>query len=354
VVIIAALATAAVGLSPIVGALIAGLLIAETEYHTEVETITEPFKGLALGVFLITVGMGLNLRLVWDRLPEIALAVALVFGAKAVVTGVLLRLSGARLGTSTEAGILLASPSETTLIVLSAAVTAGLIHTQAAQFWQAVTAIGLTITPILAIVGRRLASRMDRASARPTAPPETEELRSIIVGFGRVGRLVADMLREHEKPFLAIDADADLVSAGLADGYPVVFGDAARGPALARLDLAHASAVILTMDDPHGAQRLVRRLRGEFPELPIIARARDARHAGQLYKAGASHAVPETLESSLQLSEAVLVDLGVPMGFVIASIHEKRDELRQQIMDEGDLAEKPKLKSATLRERSAS
>src|SRR5690606_19539997 len=114
------------------------------------------------------------------------------------------------------------------------------------------------------------------------------------------------------------------------------------------------TAVILTMDDPHGAGHLVKRLRAEFPELPIIARARDAQHAAQLYRAGASHAVPETLESSLQLSEAVLVDLGVPMGFVIASIHEKRDELRQQIMDEGELAARPKLKSASLRERTTS
>lgn len=352
VVIVAALATAGAGLSPIVGALIAGLLIAETEYHAEVETITEPFKGLALGIFLITVGMGLNLTLVWERLAEISLAVALVFTAKAIVTGLLLRLSGARTGTSTEAGILLASPSETTLIVLSAALTAGLIRTEAAQFWQAVTAIGLTITPILAIGGRWLAQRVDRAAIRHTVP-EDEGARAFIIGFGRVGRLVADLLRQHDQPFIAVDSDADLVAAGLREHYPVAFADASRGPSLNRLGIEQATAVILTMDDPQGAQRLVRRLRGEYPDLPIIARARDASHAAQLYRAGASHAVPETLESSLQLSEAVLVDLGVPMGFVIASIHEKRDELRQQIMEEGELSEKPKLKSATLRERTA-
>jgi len=353
VVIVAALATAGVGLSPIVGALIAGLLIAETDYHAEVESITEPFKGLALGIFLITVGMGLNLGLIWDRLMEVALAVGLVFGAKALVTGVLLRLSGARAGTSTEAGILLASPSETTLIVLTAGLSAGLIKADAAQFWQAVTAIGLTITPILAIGGRWLARRMDTASVRQAPVPDEDEPRTIIVGFGRVGRLVADMMRLHGQPFLAVDSDADLVSAGHADGYPVTFADAARAGSLNRLGLSTATAVVLTMDDPQGARRLVRRLRNEFAELPIIARARDARHAAQLYRAGATHAVPETLESSLQLSEAVLVDLGVPMGFVIASIHEKRDELRLQIMEEGELSEKPKLKSATLRERTA-
>jgi CPA2 family monovalent cation:H+ antiporter-2 len=107
------------------------------------------------------------------------------------------------------------------------------------------------------------------------------------------------------------------------------------------------------MDEPISAQRLVKKLRGLYPDLPIIARARDARHAAVLYRAGATHAVPETLESSLQLSEAVLVNLGVAMGPVIASIHEKRDELRDLIMEQGGLAEKPRLKSTSLDERAA-
>jgi len=350
VVIVASLATAATGLSPIVGALLAGLLIAETEYRAEVEQVTEPFQGLALGVFLITVGMSLNLPQIWEGIGQIAVAVLLVFSAKALITGLLLRISGAGLGTATEVGILLASPSETTLIVLGAALAAGLIGAETAGFWQAVTAIGLTVTPILAILGRWLARRVDRAPL-PTAVPAEEGERAYIVGFGRVGRLVADLLCQHGKPFVAIDSDADLIAQGLRDGYAVVFADAARGQALQRLGVADATAVILTMDDPQGVQRLTRRLRTEFPDLPIIARARDSRHAAELYRAGASHAVPETLESSLQLSEAVLVDLGVPMGPVIASIHEKRDEMRRLIMEEGGLAKKPKLKSSLLRDR---
>ena len=352
VVIVASLATAAVGLSPIVGALLAGLLIAETEYHGEVETMTEPFKGLALGVFLITVGMQLDLALVWARGGEVLAALALVFTAKAIVTAIMLRLSGARAGTSTEAGILLASPSETTLIVLSAAIGARLLAPADAQFWQLVTALGLTVTPILALLGRWLARRVDQAAPRPALEDEGGP-RAVIVGFGRVGRLVADMLGEHAKPYLAIDADADLIAAGQREGYAVAYGDAARGAMLGRLELHRATAVILTMNDPQGALRLVRRIRKEHPDLPIIARARDAANAGQLYRAGATHAVPETLESSLQLSEAVLVDLGVPMGFVIASIHEKRDHFREQIMEEGQLAAKPKLRSTSLRERAA-
>ncbi|PLK24311.1 cation:proton antiporter [Novosphingobium sp. TH158] len=353
VVIVAALATAASGLSPIVGALIAGLLIAETEYSGEVEAMTEPFKGLALGVFLITVGMSLDLGQVWEQIGSILIAVIAVLGVKALVTALVLRAMGVRAGTSTETGILMASPSETTLIVLGTAMGVGLIHAEAARFWQAVTALGLTITPLLALLGRRLGKRIDRAKPSPPPVVEGNEPRAIIVGFGRVGRMVADMLRTHEKPFIALDADADLIAQGAADGYPVVFGDAVHGRVLSHLGIDRASAVILTMDEPHSMQRIIRSLRTQYPDLPIIARARDASHAAQLYKAGASHAVPETLESSLQLSEAVLVDLGVPMGFVIASVHEKRDELRAQIMEEGELEVKPRLKSASLREHSA-
>jgi CPA2 family monovalent cation:H+ antiporter-2 len=350
VVILASLATGAVGLSPIVGALIAGLLIAETEYDGEVGHMIAPFKGLALGVFLLTVGMGLDLTVLWERMGEILIAVALVFSAKALVTGVLLRMSGARLGTSAETGILLASPSETTLIVLGAAQAGKLILPSAAQFWEIVTALGLTVTPILAIGGHWLAKRLDHAAQAPSdeglAPKH-----AIVVGCGRVGRLVAEMLREHGQPYVAIDIDPELVKAARADGIIARYADAARSDALERLGLDEATAVIFTMDEPVAVQRHIRRLRAARPDLPIIARARDASHAAALYRAGASHAVPETLESSLQLSEAVLVDLGVAMGPVIASIHEKRDELRAQIMEEGNLAAKPQLKSAGLRER---
>lgn len=350
VVIVASLATGGVGLSPIVGALIAGLLIAETEYHTEVEGITAPFKGLALGVFLITVGMDIDLSVIAAHLLPILVATLGVLLVKALVTGVLLRLMGARPGTATETGILMASPSETTLIVLSAAASAALIQPGTAQFWQIVTALGMTVTPALAWIGRRLGRQVDGHAHIPGTEPEEGE-RAVIVGFGRVGRLIADMLRGHDKRFIAVESNPDLIREAKAHGYPVLFGDAGAPHTLRRLDLTRATSVILTMDEPITAQRLVRRLRGAYPDLPIIARARDANHAAALYKAGATHAVPETLEASLQLSEAVLVELGVPMGFVIASIHEKRDELRELIMEEGGLSEKPKLKSSTLRDR---
>ena len=353
VVIAAALVTGAVGLSPIVGALVAGLLIAETDYHNEVEAMIEPFKGLALGVFLLTVGMSIDLAMVWERLWEIAIATSAVLVIKAVVTGIMMRLHGARTATATEAGILLASPSETTLIVLASAVAVGLIRPDAAQFWQVVTALGLTITPFLAILGRWLARRVERDDPAPETGTDEAVQRALIVGGGRVGRLVAEMLARHGKPYLIVEGDADLVRQIRLDGLVVAYADAARPGALARYSPENASAVILTMDQPVATQRLGKQLRNDYPDLPIISRARDASHAAALYRAGASHAVPETLESSLQLSEAVLIDLGVPMGPVIASIHEKRDQFRSQIMEEGDLDEKPKLRTDSLRERAS-
>ena len=347
VVIGASLATSAAGLSPIVGALLAGLLIAETEYHTEVEGITEPFKGLALGIFLITVGMSIDLMTIWDNLGPIALAVVGVLTLKALVTSVLLRLMGARRSTATETGILMASPSETTLIVLATATQALLIQPGTAMFWQIVTAIGLTVTPLLAKLGRMVGRRIEHAGAGGLELDGAGDSRVIIIGFGRVGRLVADMLTVHGKSFVGIDTDADLIREAKTEGYQAIFGNAARNDVLQRLGIETAPAVILTMDEPILTQSLTRKLRTQFPDLAIITRARDTSHAAALYRAGASHAVPETLESSLQLSEAVLVDLGVAMGPVIASIHEKRDEYRAQIQDEGKLGYKPKLRTST-------
>lgn len=345
VVIIASLATSAVGLSPIFGALIAGLLIAETDYRHEVEVITAPFKGLALGVFLITIGMQIDLNFIRENWSMLAAAVSGIILVKAFVTGGLLKIAGARTGTATETGLLMSSPSETTLIVLAAASAAQLISAETATFWQAATAIGLTITPILARIGHDMAKRIELRECEPppvAAPAQVE--RAIIVGFGRVGVLIADMLGKHDLPYVAVEANIDAVTSARRRGYDVMFGDVSRPEVLEKLDIANAKALIITMDEPVLAARIVKRVRTDFPDLTIISRARDADHAAELYRAGVSDAVPETLESSLQLSEAVLVDLGIPMGFVIASIHEKRDEFRRIIMEQGGLDEAPKLK----------
>ena len=348
-VILASLLTAAIGLSPVLGALVAGVTIAETDYRSEVEVITAPFRGLALGVFLITVGMRIDFRTLAAAWPTFLAALAAVLAVKTIVTGALLRLSGSRPGTAAETGLLMASPSETSLILIGAAAATGAIAQSTASFWQAVTALGLTITPLLAELGRFAGRKVDHGAVdEPQAG--VAKGRTVIFGFGRVGHMVADMLIAHQKPYLAVDSDIDAVRHAREAGYNILFGDVRRPELTDKLHLGHAAALVLTMDDPVLVARLARKVRGWVPDLPIIARARDTDHAAQLYKSGVTDAVPETLEASLQLAEAVLVDVGAPMGFVIASIHEKRAELRSEIMAEAELEAEPRLGRRRLRD----
>ena len=353
VVIVASLVTSAIGFSAVLGALIAGIVIAETEYRGEVEVITAPFRGLGLGIFLITVGISVDFRVILADWQSLFGALVGVLVVKAAVTALLLRLGGARMAVAAETGVLMASPSETTLIVLGSTTAAQLISRDTASFWQIVTAMGLTVTPLLAKLGRAAGSRFaGGAMARQMdASLDAAALGQVVIlGFGRVGRMVADMLEAHGKDYLAVDSDIDGVAASRKEGYDVLFGDVARPELIDKLRERQPSALILTMDNPVLVNRLTKQLRRVFPDLPIVARARDTAHAAALYKAGVTDAVPETLEASLQLSEAVLVDLGVPMGPVIASIHEKRDQLRAEIKTEAELEEQPRLGRRRLRD----
>lgn len=355
VVITSSLITSAVGFSPVFGALIAGIVIAETEYRGEVEVITAPIRGLGLGIFLITVGISLDFRLILGSWQQILLAVVGVLTVKAIVTAVLLKLEGARTGVAAETGVLMASPSETTLIVLGAATAAQLIRPETAAFWQIVTAIGLTITPFLAKLGRLAGRRVDTAApAQVTKALEEGGTRKVIIlGFGRVGRMVADMLEAHGYDYVAIDSDVDCIAEARSSGHEAIFGDVSHPEIIARLQRGEPAAFILTMDNPVLVNRVAKRLREAFADLPIVARARDTAHAAKLYKAGVTDAVPETLEASLQLAEAALVDLGVAMGPVIASIHEKRDQLRAEIKSVAELEEEPRLGRRRLRDAGA-
>ena len=348
-VILASLATSGIGLSPIIGALIAGVLIAETDYRNEVEVITAPLRGLALGVFLITVGMSMDIRSILSNWPQLLGALALVLLAKTLVTSLLLRMAGSRLAVAAETGLLMASPSETTLILLGAGAAAGIINPEAANFWLVVTALGLTVTPLLAKLGRLAARRVDREDVQAIDEGAAAG-KTVVFGFGRVGRMITDMLAEHQRPYLAVESDIDAVLAAREERYEVMFGDVGNATLVERLGIGHASAIVLTMDDPVLVVRLTRSLRAAYPDLPIIARARDTDHAARLYRAGVTDAVPEAVEAALQLSEAVLVDIGVAMGPVIASIHEKRSQLRAEIMEQAELVEEPTLGRRRLRD----
>ena len=281
--------------------------------------------------------------------PLILGAAAAVLIVKAVVTTALVGPPESVSAAAVETGVMMASPSETSLIVLTAAAGAGLLSAATASFWTTVTAIGLTVTPLLAALGKRIGRRVEHDA--PARPQDISGAgRTVIFGFGRVGRIVADMLREHDKPYLAVDSDVDNVRKAQSSGYDVLFGDVSRPELADQLKLGHAAALVLTMDDPVQVARIANRVRGWVPDLPIIARARDTAQAARLYKAGVTDAVPETLEASLQLSEAVLVDIGLAMGPVIAVIHEKRDQMRAKIKAEAELEEEPRPLGRRLRD----
>jgi CPA2 family monovalent cation:H+ antiporter-2 len=192
----------------------------------------------------------------------------------------------------------------------------------------------ITIPLLIRILGRGTprAPAGEAALAAGLTPRHDDGLeRVMVVGYGRVGQLVADMLTRHKLEFLAIDADPALVARERARGKPIFYGDVTQVELLRRCGIQSARALVVTLDAPDAIESVVRAARSERPDLTIVARARDAAHASKLYDLKVTDAVPETIEASLQLSEAALIDIGVPMGLVIASIHEKRDEFRRML-----------------------
>ena len=333
VVIGAGLVAAAAGLSMGLGAFIAGLLLAETEYRHEVEVTVEPFKGLLLGLFFLSMGIGLDLSLLFrEPLLVLGIAAALLI-LKTGSVAVLARLFRLKARSALEAGLALAAGGEFAFIVVNQATAAGLLPEGTGQ--ASLTAVTLTMfaIPALTALGARIGQRAPVAAPEHPQPslPRGSDTRVLIVGFGRVGRLVGEMLTHHAVAWTAIERDTRLVDAARREEKTIYFGDASRPELLRRCGLDTAPALVVTMDSPDGAEAVVASARDLRPDLMIVARARDARHAGRLYALGVTDAVPETIEASLQLSESLLVDLGVPMGLVIASIHEKRDEYRKAL-----------------------
>lgn len=329
-------ATAAAGLSMAMGALIAGLLLAETEYRRQIEVTIEPFKGILLGVFLISVGMSIDLpRIAAAPLVFIAAGAALIAVKALIVTG-LGRAFGLPLGVSMQAGLLLGPGSEFTFVIIGLASHVGLVSPEVTAFVLSLAAITMVLVPALERVGlwsgRKITPPAPAADISVLPDVTTEDpARVIVCGFGRVGQTVAAMLEKHETSYLAVDSDAKEVARHRAAGKPIAFGDATRIEFLRVCDIAHARALVVTLDSPQAAAEIVAAARAERPDLIVVARARDARDAARLYRLGATDAVPETTEASLVLCEQLLVDLGVPMGYVIASVHDRRAEQRAEI-----------------------
>jgi CPA2 family monovalent cation:H+ antiporter-2 len=327
--------TAAAGLSMALGAFIAGLLLAETEYRKAIEATVEPFKGLLLGVFFFSVGMLIDLRLLLSNPFLIVAAAAGLILLKAAVLTLLARASDASWLTSLEVGLLLGPGGEFAFIVISFAIGHDLLEAAAGSTILTVVAFTMAVLPLLswasAWIERRFGADLKVPPEAAAEPPGDEQVRAIVVGHGRVGRLVCEMLERHGVSYLAIERELATVARWRRRGRPVYFGDAKQPAFLRRCGIERASALIITVHSAGDIDEIVRVARILRPDILIVSRARDAEHASHLYSLGVTDAVPETIEASLQLSEAVLVGLGVPTGPVIASIHEKRDEFRHDL-----------------------
>jgi monovalent cation:H+ antiporter-2, CPA2 family len=283
-------------------------------------------------------------------------SVAGLVAVKAVLLAGLARLFRVPWPAAIEAGLLLGPGGEFAFVIIGLATTLGLLAAGVSSFVLAVTTLTMALIPLLAMAGRRIAVVMEKRKPPDpelaAAPPEGEMGHAIVVGHGRVGQIVCDLLERHGRAFIATDNDPAAVSAHRRRGRKIYYGDATSPAFLKSCGLMGAAAVIVTIHTQAAIDEIVEIVRGLRPEMPIVSRARDATHARHLYAIGVTDAVPETIEASLQLSEAALVGLGVPAGPVIASIHEKRDEFRHELQEAAGLAgrgETRSIRAKTLR-----
>ncbi len=343
------------GLSMALGAFIAGLLLAETEYRKAIEATVGPFKGLLLGVFFFTVGMNIDFGELAREPLWLAGGVASLLAAKSLLLVGLGRLFRLRWPVAVETGLLLGPGGEFAFVGIGMAAAAGVVDGQLASFALAVTSVTMALTPLLSLAARRFALWLRSGgpvAAELTARPAGAGRHAIVVGYGRVGKVVCALLKEHGIAYIAADLDAAAVTRDRRDGQDVYYGDASDQQFLEACGLASATGVIITIHTRELIDDVVEHVRAMRPDILIVSRARDADHARHLYALGATDAVPETIEASLQLSEAALVGLGVATGPAIASIHEKRDEIRhalQQAAKEAGLKQIHSVKAKTLR-----
>ncbi|MDX3968790.1 MAG: cation:proton antiporter [Bradyrhizobium sp.] len=345
VIVGAGLAAHQAGLSMALGAFVAGLMLAETEYGKAIEATVEPFKGLLLGIFFFTVGMAIDFR-VFMREPGWLLAAVIgILAGKAIVLIVLGRLFRLSWPAAIEIGFLLGPVGEFAFVSIGMASAGGLIEPRASSFVVAITAVTMALTPLLGMVGRRLAAELD--SERTPDPelavrPPSDRTQAIVVGYGRVGKVVCSLLTTHGVDYIAVDHDPIAVARDRRDGHKVFFGDVTEPGFLEACGLMQTTGVIITIQSRTAIDAVVERIRAVRPDVLIVSRARDADHARHLYAIGATDVVPETIEASLQLSEAALVGLGVEVGHAIASVHEKRDEFRRMLQQAAHTADREK------------
>ncbi|MFT4076770.1 MAG: cation:proton antiporter [Asticcacaulis sp.] len=320
------------GLSMGLGAFVAGVLLAETEYRREIENMVDPFKGLLLGLFFVTVGARLEIAAVISQpLLVFGLAAALI-ALKAAVIYPVARLFGLNNRSAIETAAVLGPAGEFAFVIIDQAIGHKVLSAEIGQAVILAAIISLFCIPFLAAAAGRLSRSIAKSSETPTAVmPDvvSEAAKVIVVGFGRVGELVTEMLKVHNIDYMVVDINPSVTQRARAQNIEAWYGDASAAEFLHSLGIERARAVVVTASNPAFTDQVVQAVRAMRADVHIIARARDAAHAQRLYQMGATDAVPETIEASLQLAENTLIDLGVPMGLVLASVHERRDVFRK-------------------------
>jgi CPA2 family monovalent cation:H+ antiporter-2 len=354
------------GLSLALGAFLAGMLIAETEYRHQVEEDIRPFREVLLGLFFVTIGMRLDLGTVAANLAVTLAFTALLVTFKFALVAGLARAFGASPGAALRSGLALAQAGEFSLVLVVQAQSLALLDRDVTQLVVAAMLLSMFAAPFLIQASDKLALRwsstewMLRSIAlhRVAAQSLATERHVIVCGYGRTGQRLAHLLEQEKIDIIALDTDPERVRGADAAGERVVYGDASRHETLVAAGIARASALVITFADTDLALRILHHVRALNPSLPVIVRTLDDANLDRLIAAGASEVVPETFESSLMLASHALVLLGIPLRRVVRRIREVR-EGRYSLMrgffhggsDEAEVfdeAQEPRLHSVTL------
>jgi CPA2 family monovalent cation:H+ antiporter-2 len=322
------------GLSLALGAFLAGMLIAETEYRYQVEEDIKPFRDVLLGLFFVTVGMALDLAVVGRNVPWVLLLLIVPVVAKLVLIVALSRIFGAPIGTSLRNGFYLAQAGEFALVLLAFAVDQRLVPGPITQVVLAAMVLSMLSAPLLIHFAEPIVRRftandwLARAAqiTRIAAATMARQNHVIVCGFGRSGQNLARLLEAEGIPFIALDADPQRVREAAGDGSSVVYGDAGRKEVLFAAGLAKARAVVITFVDTAAALKILHHVHAARPELQVVVRTLDDSELDRLLNAGAAEVVPEVLEGSLMLATHSLLLLGVPLNRVLARIRAIREE----------------------------